>query len=302
MLNSLLTKIQIPFSLKSNKVRLLGPARNEKLSDSVNQQQTNQETMKLNKALICVTAVAAMMLGGYSAPAQPHDILCTFELSGKAMINDTSSTLDGDKTVLEYTKGKFKTEDLINSLNDSTPFISFLNNYTEGGLSSLPAETVFCFDPYNYSYVYLLLPTGGIIPLTDVYVPYYSGYYNFAYFSWQFFSISGKYSVNNNTGEGKETDQLTQLSLYFDNQDEDGDYLYMSIQGQMDLKWKAGEVSEGYRELDLKAKFNGTGYVDMDGYYGTVTAKGKGKTVEETGVEVWYQYWPYYSWVVPWEE
>jgi hypothetical protein len=248
--------------------------------------------MKLSKALICVTAVAAMLLGSYSASAQPS-LLSTLELSGKAIINDSYSTLDGGKVELVPSKGSFKTADLIQSLNDSTAFLSYLDWYTDGGLSSLPEDTVFGFDPYYNYNTYLILPTGGTIPLYDVYVPYYEGDRTFVYHYWSGY-MSAKYSYNSDMGDGKETDQLANWYFQFNNQDDGADYLYFQVQGQMDLKWKAGEVSEGYRDLSVKAKFNGTGWIDVDGWYGTITAKGKGKSLEDAE-PVWYDYWPYYG-------
>jgi hypothetical protein len=252
--------------------------------------------MKLTKALICVTAVAAMVLVGYSAPAQT--LLTTLELSGKALINDSNPTLDGDQAELVPTKGKFKTEDLIQSLNDSAAFVSYLNNYTEGGLTSLPEDTVFCFDPYQTPYVYLILPTGGTIPLYDVYVPYYGGYRTFMYWSYSGY-ISSKYSYDQGLGDGKETTQIPFVYFQFNNNDDGDDYLYFQVQGQLDLKWKAGEVSEGYRDLSVKAKYNGSGWLEVDGWFGTLTAKGKGQNVEDEDgnvIPVWYSYWPFWTW------
>jgi hypothetical protein len=253
--------------------------------------------MKVNKALIGVTAVAAMMLVSYSAPAQPT-ILSTLELSGKAIINDSYSTLDGGKVELVPTKGSFKTKDLIQSLNDSDAFLSALDYYTEGGLSALPEDTVFGFDPYQTTYVYAILPTGGTISLYNMYVPYYGGNRTFMYWNYDGY-ISSKYSYNNDMGDGKETTQIPNVYFQFDNYDDGADYLYFQVQGQMDLKWKAGEVSEGYRDLSVKTKYNGSGWLDMDGWYGTVTAKGKGQSVEDENgdvIPVWYSYWPFFEW------
>jgi hypothetical protein len=241
--------------------------------------------MKPTKILMCALALGAMTFVTNAAPVAP--VLIKLNLSGTIIVNTNSSVDNGKTSVLKPIKRSYNTKDIVKLLNASTNFNNYLDCVTDGAITNLPAGTYFAYDLYGYN-IDAVLPDGSTVLMQGFDCSNPPNFFSFL--SMDFGQIGANYSMNIK-GAGSETDQLSEW--WIEIIDYNNPTTDIRVQGQMNLTWSAGALSNNTRKLNVSANFTGSGDAEYQGFPGTGIGKAGGSG---SAASVISDDWPFWIW------